>query len=198
MVSFDTWPIVNGIWGDEALTVRVCREMAIGNTFGATALSSYGGFWLSFAIVLTPGGFDIVSSIEAEGGAAAFHNSFGFFLMVSRFLLCLTLVSRGRNRWLTVRACSRAGSSSRLFSCWPLSDRPSPSSCCFSLSTWLSYCSVSDTCTPTPRVRPTHPSSRPVVFSVSWLLSSLGITLWPVSWMTRTGTFLNPTLHSSS
>lgn len=57
-------------------------EMAVGNTFGATALSSYGGFWISFAIVLTPGGFQIV---EALGGAesAEFHHSFGFFLMVS-------------------------------------------------------------------------------------------------------------------
>jgi uncharacterized protein len=58
------------------------REMAVGNTFGATALSSYGGFWLSFAIVLTPGGFGIVSAIEDKGGVAAFHNSFGFFLFV--------------------------------------------------------------------------------------------------------------------
>jgi len=55
-------------------------EMAVGNTFGATALSSYGGFWISLAIVLTPGGFEIVSSL---GGASsdAFNNSFGFFLM---------------------------------------------------------------------------------------------------------------------
>jgi succinate-acetate transporter protein len=29
-------------------------EMAVGNTFGATALSSYGGFWISYAILLTP------------------------------------------------------------------------------------------------------------------------------------------------
>jgi succinate-acetate transporter protein len=56
-------------------------EMAVGNTFGATALSSYGGFWISFAIVLTPGGFNIVSAL---GGAesALFLDSFGFFLMV--------------------------------------------------------------------------------------------------------------------
>jgi len=56
--------------------------MAVGNTFGATALSSYGGFWISFAIVLTPG-FQIVTSL---GGvtSAAFLNSFGFFLMVSQ------------------------------------------------------------------------------------------------------------------
>ena len=58
------------------------REMAVGNTFGATALSSYGGFWLSFAIVLTPGGFDIVAAYTAPGsGANDFNNAFGFFLM---------------------------------------------------------------------------------------------------------------------
>ncbi|KNG82983.1 hypothetical protein ANOM_009113 [Aspergillus nomiae NRRL 13137] len=54
-------------------------EMAVGNTFGATALSSYGGFWLAFAIVLTPGGFEIA---DALGGAGTpeFDNSFGLFL----------------------------------------------------------------------------------------------------------------------
>ena len=59
--------------------------MAVGNTFGATALSSYGGFWLAFGIILTPGGFQIVSSLETgKGGSTAqFLNSFGFFLMVS-------------------------------------------------------------------------------------------------------------------
>jgi uncharacterized protein len=56
--------------------------MAVGNTFGATALSSYGGFWLSFAIVLTPGGFQIVESLEAKGGVQTFHNSFGLYLFV--------------------------------------------------------------------------------------------------------------------
>jgi succinate-acetate transporter protein len=51
--------------------------MAVGNTFGATALSSYGGFWLSFAIVLTPG-FSIEVPLAAKD---EFHNSFGLFLM---------------------------------------------------------------------------------------------------------------------
>lgn len=32
----------------------VLREMAVGNTFGATALSSYGGFWIAYAILNTP------------------------------------------------------------------------------------------------------------------------------------------------
>jgi len=55
-------------------------EMAIGNTFGATALSSYGGFWISTAIILTPGGFEIVTALGG-GTSAAFLNSFGFYLM---------------------------------------------------------------------------------------------------------------------
>ncbi|KAL8669471.1 MAG: hypothetical protein Q9168_005944 [Polycauliona sp. 1 TL-2023] len=56
-------------------------EMAVGNTFGATALSSYGGFWLSFAIILTPGGFNIESAYEEMQSIQAFYDAFGFFLM---------------------------------------------------------------------------------------------------------------------
>jgi len=55
-------------------------EMAVGNTFGATALSSYGGFWISFAIILTPGGFNIVQALGG-GTSDEFLNDFGFFLM---------------------------------------------------------------------------------------------------------------------
>jgi len=75
-------------------------EMAVGNTFGATALSSYGGFWLSFAIVLTPGGFDIqaaYATTDAAGnpttaGANDFTNAFGLFLIgwfIFTFLLLI-------------------------------------------------------------------------------------------------------------
>lgn len=60
------------------------REMAIGNTFGATALSSYGGFWISFAIILTPGGFQIEQDLM-EVSDTAFYDSFGFYLMVSTY-----------------------------------------------------------------------------------------------------------------
>lgn len=56
--------------------------MAVGNTFGATALSSYGGFWLSFAIILTPGGFAIESTLE-EVSKVAFYDEFGLYLMVN-------------------------------------------------------------------------------------------------------------------
>ena len=59
--------------------------MAVGNTFGATALSSYGGFWIAFGIILTPGGFEIVSSLTVDGSEVAFLDSFGLFLMVSFF-----------------------------------------------------------------------------------------------------------------
>ena len=57
--------------------------MAVGNTFGATALSSYGGFWISFAIVLTPGGFNIEESLT-KTSPDPFYNSFGLYLMVRK------------------------------------------------------------------------------------------------------------------
>ncbi|KAI5308913.1 hypothetical protein KEM55_004539 [Ascosphaera atra] len=56
-------------------------EMAAGNTFGATALSSYGGFWLSYAITLTPGGFEIADSITSSNGTSALNNAQGFWLI---------------------------------------------------------------------------------------------------------------------
>lgn len=58
--------------------------MAVGNTFGATALSSYGGFWIGTAIILTPGGFEIESTLTSAGtDPYPFLNSFGLYLMVS-------------------------------------------------------------------------------------------------------------------
>jgi len=53
-------------------------EMAIGNTFGATALSSYGGFWISFAIIFTPGGFQIEQAYAGMG--TDFQTVFSFYL----------------------------------------------------------------------------------------------------------------------
>jgi uncharacterized protein len=55
--------------------------MAVGNTFGATALSSYGGFWIGTGIILTPGGFEIIETLGGDT-ASAFLDSFGFYLMV--------------------------------------------------------------------------------------------------------------------
>ena len=68
------------------------REMAIGNTFGATALSSYGGFWISIAIILTPGGFQIeeaYTSSDPDGFAQAFAlYLFAWTILTFFFLLC--------------------------------------------------------------------------------------------------------------
>jgi len=52
--------------------------MAIGNTFGATALSSFGGFWISVAIILTPGGFQIETAYDS----LEFQHAFALFLFV--------------------------------------------------------------------------------------------------------------------
>lgn len=59
--------------------------MSIGNTFGATALSSYGGFWIAMGITFTPGGFDVQGALkeaDAEGSLGMFYDSLGLFLMV--------------------------------------------------------------------------------------------------------------------
>merc|ERR1712093_581471 len=68
-------------------------EMAVGNTFGATALSSYGGFWIGTAIILTPGGFAIMSALITDNGNEInFLNSFGLYLMgwfIFTFLLLM-------------------------------------------------------------------------------------------------------------
>ncbi|KAG9243651.1 GPR1/FUN34/yaaH family-domain-containing protein [Calycina marina] len=73
-------------------------EMAVGNTFGATALSSYGGFWISVAIILTPGGFEIVDTYTSDtSGPNDFNNAFGIFLIgwwvFTTILLACTLRS---------------------------------------------------------------------------------------------------------
>jgi succinate-acetate transporter protein len=67
------------------------REIALGNTFGATALASYGGFWIGTAIILTPGGFQIASTLEADS-PNPFLDSFGLYLMgwfIFTFLLLI-------------------------------------------------------------------------------------------------------------
>ncbi|KAJ5721255.1 GPR/FUN34 family protein [Penicillium malachiteum] len=73
-------------------------EMAVGNTFGATALSSYGGFWISLGITFTPGGFNIQKSLieaDPDGGLGMFYDSLGLFLMgwfIFTFLMLLCTV----------------------------------------------------------------------------------------------------------
>lgn len=71
-------------------------EMAIGNTFGATALSSYGGFWISFGIILTPA-FGIVDSYtDKTTGASSFNDIFALYLWAWFIFttLCMLLTLR--------------------------------------------------------------------------------------------------------
>jgi len=49
-------------------------EFASGNTFGATAFSSYGGFWISLALIFIPG-TGVVSSLGAD-----FNDAFALYL----------------------------------------------------------------------------------------------------------------------
>ena len=60
------------------------RSIAEGNTFSATALSSYGAFWISLAITFTPSGFNIMSTVEEadNGSKSMFYDSLGLFLFV--------------------------------------------------------------------------------------------------------------------
>jgi uncharacterized protein len=54
------------------------QEFRAGNTFGATAFCSYGGFWLAVGATLTP----FFGIITGYGGVnAAFHSAFGWFLV---------------------------------------------------------------------------------------------------------------------
>lgn len=62
--------------------------MAVGNTFGATALSSYGGFWISYALILTPS----LGIVDAYTDATQVSSVLGFFLMgwfIFTFILLL-------------------------------------------------------------------------------------------------------------
>lgn len=73
--------------------------MAVGNTFGATALSSYGGFWIAYGIMLTPnwniigdGGpykTDAATAIDPRmnESALAFFLT-GWFIFTTILLLC--------------------------------------------------------------------------------------------------------------
>lgn len=73
--------------------------MAVGNTFGATALSSYGGFWIAYGILLTPhwnilgkGGPYATEATQAVdpkmGESAVGFFLTGWFIFTTILLLC--------------------------------------------------------------------------------------------------------------
>ncbi|ORZ22013.1 GPR1/FUN34/yaaH family-domain-containing protein [Absidia repens] len=53
-------------------------EFRTGNTFGATAFTSYAGFWMSFGLIFVPGA-DIIGSYK--GDTATLNKSLGFYLL---------------------------------------------------------------------------------------------------------------------
>lgn len=69
-------------------------ELALGNTFGATALCSYGSFWLSYAAILIKS-FNIEAAYEEDKDMLA--NAIGFFLLgwaiFTFFLVLVTMKS---------------------------------------------------------------------------------------------------------
>jgi hypothetical protein len=67
-------------------------EFAVGNTFGATALSSYGGFWISYAYIIAGGNnsYGVIAGYEAS--PKDLENALGFYLIawfIFNTILCI-------------------------------------------------------------------------------------------------------------
>ncbi|GAC1348671.1 MAG: GPR1/FUN34/YaaH family transporter [Ktedonobacteraceae bacterium] len=74
-------PIVLGLalfYGGLVQLLAGLQEFRAGNTFGATAFCSYGGFWLAYGAILIPA-FGIVTAYG--GDTPAFHTAAGYFLL---------------------------------------------------------------------------------------------------------------------
>lgn len=59
-------------------TISGLWEICVGNTFAATAMTGFGGFWLSYGAVLTPS-FGILAAYKDE--TEMFHKAMGFFML---------------------------------------------------------------------------------------------------------------------
>lgn len=69
-------------------------EFKTGNTFGATAFSSYGGFWLSFGLIFIPGA-NITASYK--GDAALLDRSLGYYLLGWTIFTGIMLIASHRS-----------------------------------------------------------------------------------------------------
>lgn len=69
-------------------------EFRTGNTFGATAFSSYGGFWLSYALIFVPG-----AGIQAayEGHEDVLKKSLGIYLISWAIMTAFLLIASHRS-----------------------------------------------------------------------------------------------------
>jgi succinate-acetate transporter protein len=65
-------------------------EFACGNTFGATAFTSYGGFWLSFATIFIPGSGILDAFTAADAPASEVNSALGIYL-ITWFIITLLL-----------------------------------------------------------------------------------------------------------
>jgi len=70
-------------------------EFPRGNVFGATAFTSYGAFWLSYAAILIPGSGIAAAYEDADGklNAVEFNNAIGIFLFSWFIVTTLLLIA---------------------------------------------------------------------------------------------------------
>ncbi|CEP07375.1 hypothetical protein [Parasitella parasitica] len=69
-------------------------EFKTGNTFGATAFSSYGGFWLSFGMIFIPGA-NIIGSYGSD--SKLLDKSLGYYLMGWTIFTGIMLIASHRS-----------------------------------------------------------------------------------------------------
>lgn len=70
-------------------------EFASGNTFGATAFSSYGGFWISFGLILWPSSG--ITASYAGHAAAQLEQALGLYLITWFIFTFIILVASLRS-----------------------------------------------------------------------------------------------------
>ncbi|KAG2180941.1 hypothetical protein INT43_008521 [Umbelopsis isabellina] len=74
-------------------------EFATGNTFGATAFASYGGFWMSFGAIFIPG-FGILEGYMGADGkldAGVLDQSLGIYLLGWTIFTAILLIASHRS-----------------------------------------------------------------------------------------------------
>ncbi|KAI8082841.1 GPR1/FUN34/yaaH family-domain-containing protein [Halteromyces radiatus] len=69
-------------------------EFRTGNTFGATAFSSYGGFWLSYGMIFIPG-FGVIDGYK--GDTVTMDQSIGIYLLSWAIMTAILLISCHRS-----------------------------------------------------------------------------------------------------
>ncbi|KAI9484395.1 GPR1/FUN34/yaaH family-domain-containing protein [Zychaea mexicana] len=70
-------------------------EFATGNTFGATAFSSYGGFWLSYALIFIPGAN--IEGAYADSEPDVFKRSMTIYLISWAIVTAMLLIASHRS-----------------------------------------------------------------------------------------------------